>query len=168
MFIFLQSDGWLLIPILLILGFISLASQPVLLATVQDHLPNHRALGNGFYLALGFIARPIATVIIGALGDGFGLQTAFYVATVVGLLTFPFIWRLPEVPSGTFSLMREVGSFRKFQGTPFNRNSPPSAQRQSPTLLPPPGPLPHQRAVFQARRPGICKLPLHHRAAVFS
>ena len=97
MFVFLQVEGWVLVPILLILGFISLASQPVLLATVQDHLPNHRALGNGFYLALGFIARTVATIIIGALGDGFGLQAAFYVATVVGLLTFPFIWRLPEV-----------------------------------------------------------------------
>jgi FSR family fosmidomycin resistance protein-like MFS transporter len=96
MFIFLQVDGWLLVPVLLALGFISLASQPVLLATVQDHVPNHRAFGNGIYLALGFIARPVATVIIGALGDGFGLQNAFYFATVIGLLTAPFIWTLPD------------------------------------------------------------------------
>ena len=101
MFIFLQIDGWLLVPVLVALGFISLASQPVLLATVQDHVPNHRAFGNGIYLALGFIARPVATVIIGALGDGFGLQTAFYVATVIGLLTAPFIFTLPNPEPAT-------------------------------------------------------------------
>ncbi len=50
MLLFLQVEGWLVIPILLVLGFTALSTGPVMLAMVQDQLPNNRAVGNGIYL----------------------------------------------------------------------------------------------------------------------
>lgn len=95
---FLQVQGWLLVPILIALGLTSLSAQPVLLAIVQDHLPDHRSAANGAYLAMSFLVRSLATVAIGALGDRLGLQAAFFWSAMVGLLSVPFVLTLPPDP----------------------------------------------------------------------
>lgn len=77
MLIFLRVDGWLLVLALLGMGFTSLAINPVLLATVQDHLPENRAVASGLYISTGFLARSLTVLLVGVLGDRFGLHAAF-------------------------------------------------------------------------------------------
>ena len=99
MLLFLQVEGWLVIPILLVLGFTALSTGPVMLAMVQDQLPNNRAVGNGIYLMIAFLVRPVALVIIGYLGDQFGLNQVYWWSAIVSLLAVPFILLLPEKES---------------------------------------------------------------------
>lgn len=98
--LFLNLQGWWLVPVLLLLGFTSLSSTPVLLAMVQEHLPEHRAVGNGVFMLISFALRPIAILSIGFMGDRFGLTSAFYISAVVALLAIPAIMALPATPHG--------------------------------------------------------------------
>jgi FSR family fosmidomycin resistance protein-like MFS transporter len=103
MFVFLNVDGWLLVPVLLGLGFTTLSTSPVLMAMVQDHLPNNRAAGNGLYMLSNFLVRPLAMVSIGYIGDRVGLHSAFLWSALISLLAIPAILKLPEKPQATES-----------------------------------------------------------------
>ena len=96
MLIFIQVRGWLVVPVLIALGLTVLSSQPVLLAIVQDTMPNHRAVANGTYIAMSFLVRSVTTVIIGAIGDRYGLSTAFFWSALVAVLALGGIWSLPK------------------------------------------------------------------------
>ncbi len=92
----LKAQGWLIIPALLLLGFSALSSQPVMLAIIQDQLPDQRALANGFFLAMSFVMRPIAAVVIGILGDWLTLRHAFLVTVFITLGSLVAVRWLPE------------------------------------------------------------------------
>jgi len=94
-FAFLAVDGWARFPILLVVGFTTLSTIPVLMALVQESFPENRALANGVYMAMSFVIRSGAVVIVGALGDLFGLSLAYVVSAVISLLGLPFILLLP-------------------------------------------------------------------------
>ncbi len=96
MFVFLGLKGWTRFPTLLVLGFTSLSLTPVVMALVQESVPQNRALANGIYMALNFIIRSGVVVLVGALGDLFGLRLAFTVSAATPLLGVPFIFLLPE------------------------------------------------------------------------
>jgi FSR family fosmidomycin resistance protein-like MFS transporter len=98
MLLFLSISGWLQAPVLLLLGFTALSATPVMLAMVQESLPNHRAVGNGLFMVISFALRPISTLAVGALGDRFGLHTAFVWSAWVSLLAVPAILALPRHP----------------------------------------------------------------------
>jgi FSR family fosmidomycin resistance protein-like MFS transporter len=97
MLIFLNVQGWLLIPVLLALGFTALSTAPVFLAIVQESLPNNKALANGLFLSITFLARPVAAYILGFIGDSFGLQSAYFLSAIISLIAIPAIFFLPNV-----------------------------------------------------------------------
>lgn len=97
MLVFLGVQGWLLVPVLLALGFTTLSTAPVLLAIVQENLPHNRALANGVFLSITFLARPVAAFILGLIGDSFGLQSAYFISAVISLVAIPAIFFLPKV-----------------------------------------------------------------------
>jgi FSR family fosmidomycin resistance protein-like MFS transporter len=96
MFAFLAVDGWLHVPVLLLLGLSTLSVGPVIMALVQESLPENRALANGVYMALSFVLRSGVVVVIGAIGDLLSLRTAFTVSAVAPLLGLPLILFLPQ------------------------------------------------------------------------
>jgi FSR family fosmidomycin resistance protein-like MFS transporter len=98
MFIFLNTSGWLLVPVLIFLGFTTLSTVPVMLAMVQDHLPDNRAFGNSILMFITFLARPISILAIGMIGDQYGLRIAFTTGAIVSLLAIPAILILPKDP----------------------------------------------------------------------
>jgi FSR family fosmidomycin resistance protein-like MFS transporter len=100
MFVFLAVKGWMQFPLLLILGFASLSVTPVIMALVQESFPENRALANGVYMALGFVLRSGVTVVMGAMGDLFGLRWAFTASAFVTLLGIPLIFVLPRMRGG--------------------------------------------------------------------
>lgn len=94
--LFLLIRGWLLVPLLIVLGLMTLSTTPVLLAIVQEHLPNNRAAANGLFMAMAFSTRTVAVLGIGIIGDRTGLQTAFVVGAIIAFLTVPVIAWLPS------------------------------------------------------------------------
>lgn len=96
--VFVNLQGWLSLPVLIMLGFVALSVQPVMMALVQDHFPNHRSVANGFYLSMAFIFRSLTGVLIGILGDRFGLRVSFYWIALLSLTAIPFLYFVPEAP----------------------------------------------------------------------
>ena len=92
---FLMVQGWLRFPLLLLLGFTSLSVTPVIMALVQESFPENRSLANGIYMSLNFVLRSGVVVIVGAIGDLFGMRLAFFVSAGLTLLGLPFVLRLP-------------------------------------------------------------------------
>jgi len=82
----------------LLLGFLNLSFQPVMLALTQDHFPQSRSVANGLYMALSFISLSIASIIIGVLGDRFGLHGAFLWSAVISLFALPVLLLIPKTP----------------------------------------------------------------------
>jgi FSR family fosmidomycin resistance protein-like MFS transporter len=95
MFVFLAVHGWVQLPILLVLGFSALSIAPVVMALVQESLPENRALANGVFMSLSFIIRSGAVVVLGALGDLFGLRLTFTASAAISLLGLFLIPLLP-------------------------------------------------------------------------
>ncbi|MBN2147815.1 MAG: MFS transporter [Anaerolineales bacterium] len=95
-FAFLALPGGWLIPLLIILGFLSLSTQPVLLALVQDHLPEHRSVANGVYMAYSFIMQSTSAFLIGALGDQLGLRSTFFWMALLSLTAALGVLLLPK------------------------------------------------------------------------
>jgi FSR family fosmidomycin resistance protein-like MFS transporter len=94
--IFLRASGWMVIPVLILAGLFILSSQPILLAIIQDQLPNHRSIGNGLFMTICFICLSISAVGIGVLGDRIGLRQAFLWIGLIGLLASPLVILIPR------------------------------------------------------------------------
>jgi FSR family fosmidomycin resistance protein-like MFS transporter len=95
MLAFLVVEGWLRFPLLLVMGLTALSVTPVIMALVQESFPENRALANGVYMALNFLIRSGAVVIVGAMGDLWGMRPSFMVCALVMLLGLPFLLLLP-------------------------------------------------------------------------
>jgi FSR family fosmidomycin resistance protein-like MFS transporter len=95
MFAFLVTSGWVRFPLLLVLGLTSLSVTPVIMALVQETFPENRALANGIYMALSFGIRSSVVVLVGGIGDLWGMRPAFMVSAVIPLLGLPFLLLLP-------------------------------------------------------------------------
>jgi FSR family fosmidomycin resistance protein-like MFS transporter len=93
--LFLAVQGWLRVPVLLLLGFALLSTTPVIMAIVQESFPQNRALANGIYMAVSFLLNAVTVVAVGVLGDAFGLRAAFAISAGVALIGLPLVWRLP-------------------------------------------------------------------------
>ena len=66
-----------------------------MLALVQEHNLSSPAAANGFFMMASFMARSSVVVIVGLLGDVFGLEATYICSAVLGLLGIPFILMLP-------------------------------------------------------------------------
>ncbi|RUA15803.1 MAG: MFS transporter [Clostridia bacterium] len=93
---FLFAPGWMLIPLLILLGMTSISTQPVILALVQDLFPDNRAVANGSYMALSFALRAVGIWAIGLTADAYGLVPAFLLSALVGLLASPSVLFIPK------------------------------------------------------------------------
>ncbi len=94
--LFLYQNTWTRIPLLLLMGFTVISTTPVLMAAVQESFPENRAMANGVYMCLSFVIRSVATIIIGALGDFYGLKIALTAASLCMLAGSPIVFLLPK------------------------------------------------------------------------
>ncbi len=98
--IFLAVQGAARLPLLILMGFFTLAMTPVIMALVQESYPENRALANGIYMALSFTIRSGAVIVLGLLADGLGMPTAFAISAGLALLGAPAVALLPARNSG--------------------------------------------------------------------
>ena len=94
---FLNTTQWLQLGFLILAGLLSLSAQPVMLALVQDHLPNHRSVANGFFMAFSFLFQSFASLLIGVMSDRADLRTAFFYVILISLVSVPVIFFLPRL-----------------------------------------------------------------------
>lgn len=92
----LFNSGILMIPILVLMGFILFASGPVLLALVQDTDSEHPAFVNGIYMTINFALGSLLVLLIGILGDNIGLQNTYKICATISIGSVPFVIMLPN------------------------------------------------------------------------
>lgn len=96
LFLFLNSSDAAQIPLLIALGLTAIPTTPVVLALVQDHFPDSRALANGILLAANFLTRASAVWIVGWMADTVGLETAYFWSGWIAFLAVPGLYFLPS------------------------------------------------------------------------
>jgi FSR family fosmidomycin resistance protein-like MFS transporter len=88
--------AWVQIPSLMVLGLATLSITPVIMAMVQESFPENRALANGAYMAFSFLSQSVAVLILGAVGDRFGLSTSFALSGIAPLAGLPLLGLVPN------------------------------------------------------------------------
>ncbi len=96
LFVFLESQGWVLFPALVVLGFAALSTGPVVMAMVQESCPENRAFANGIYMGGGFALRGLAMLLLGMMGDAYGLRRAFEVSAVLMFAGVLLVFKIPK------------------------------------------------------------------------
>ncbi|MGQ9517591.1 MAG: hypothetical protein ACUVT1_09995, partial [Anaerolineae bacterium] len=97
--LFLALRGWWRFPALILLGFANIATLPTLMAFILERFPHIRATANGVYMALTFMSASVAVLALGAMGDAWGLRTAYFISAGCGVLALPFVGWLTRVPA---------------------------------------------------------------------
>ncbi len=95
MWAFITSSQILMIPLLIIMGFLLFASGPVILALVQETNTERPAFINSIYMSISFGIGSLMVLIVGILGDKIGLQLTYQICAVVAFASIPFIFILP-------------------------------------------------------------------------
>lgn len=92
------ATGWARVAVLPLLGFFALSTTPVLMAWVQESYPDNRALANGIYMMMAFVIRAVVVVILGRVGDAYGLGQGLLISAIVMVAGIPFVFLLPGEP----------------------------------------------------------------------
>ncbi len=82
------------IIILALLGLSVFATNPVLLALVQDSSSNMPTFMNSIYMSINFGVSSFMVFVIGYLGDSYGLKTTYIVSALIALIAIPMIFIL--------------------------------------------------------------------------
>ena len=96
MWLFVVIDGPFRLVVLAALGFASLATAPVLMAIVLENAGDNLAAANGTYFMVSFAARGLVLLAVGAMGDAFGLNTAYLWCSALAAVGVPFLFLLPS------------------------------------------------------------------------
>ncbi|ROL57574.1 MFS transporter [Bacteroidetes/Chlorobi group bacterium ChocPot_Mid] len=96
MLIFVFSKGWLLFPILIILGLLVFAVSPVVMAYVFENEKEYPATANSIFMALNFGVGSIVALFIGFLGDSIDLDMTYISTALLSLIGLPFILKMPK------------------------------------------------------------------------
>lgn len=91
MWLFILFGDILMIPILILMGFFFFASNPVMLAIVNEIKSERPAFINGVYMTINFVISAITVTLAGALGDFVGLDLMYKIVSLFPLMAIPFI-----------------------------------------------------------------------------
>lgn len=91
MFLFVNSEGWLSLVFLVLLGFFVFAPGPVLIALVQDRSKEFPVFMNSIYMTVNFITAASAVFFAGVMGDWLGLERMYFISSILALGSIPFV-----------------------------------------------------------------------------
>ena len=95
MWAFITANNVLMIPLLIIMGFLLFASGPVILALVQETNTERPAFINSVYMTINFGIGSLTVLIVGILGDKIGLELTYQICAALAFISIPFIFILP-------------------------------------------------------------------------
>ena len=96
MWLFILWGDVLMVPILILMGFFFFASNPVMLAAINEIKSERPAFINGVYMTINFAISAFTVTLVGALGDFIGLDTMYKVVSFFPLMAIPFILVLKQ------------------------------------------------------------------------
>jgi FSR family fosmidomycin resistance protein-like MFS transporter len=79
MTIFMLASSAFILPLLGAMGFFLFASQPVLMASVQDTNTNMPSFMNSLYMGINFGISSLVVLCVGLLGDSIGLAQTYWI-----------------------------------------------------------------------------------------
>ncbi len=92
--LFILSSGILSFILLLLLGFLVFAFNPVLMALVNTLKSDFPTFLNGVYMTITFLTSAITITLVGILADYFSLETTYFISALLGFLTIPFVLKV--------------------------------------------------------------------------
>jgi FSR family fosmidomycin resistance protein-like MFS transporter len=92
----LMPIGPLTLVVLAMSGVALLSAGPVQLVLMQELLPQNRSAAVGLSIFVVTLTGALGSIVVGALGEAIGLQTALVLGAGAALLAVPFIALLPE------------------------------------------------------------------------
>jgi len=95
MIVFVFSSGWVVFPILIILGLLVFAVSPVIMAYVLENEKEYPASANSIFMTLNFVSGSLIALLFGFLGDAINLDTTYIISAVLSLVAVPFILKMP-------------------------------------------------------------------------
>ncbi|MCD4772860.1 MAG: MFS transporter [Bacteroidales bacterium] len=96
MWLFLNLNGYFVIPFLILLGFFLIAQGPVLLAIINDVNSDRPAFINSIYMTTNFGINALVVIFVGVLSDLFSLEIMFKFSAIFALGAIPFVFMLPK------------------------------------------------------------------------
>ncbi len=93
MLLFIYAEGTFTFVLLILLGVFLFGTTPVMLAEINDLKSERPAFLNGIYMTINFGGGAITIMIIGALGDLFGLEESFLISAILGFAAIPFVFK---------------------------------------------------------------------------
>lgn len=97
MLLFLITSGWIMIMMLILLGFLLFAMTPINLALVQDNCNEYPASANSIYMTINFVISSGTALLFGFLGDIISLDKTYYISLAMSLVSIPFVFMLPKI-----------------------------------------------------------------------
>ncbi|MEA3317631.1 MAG: MFS transporter [Bacteroidota bacterium] len=89
--LFVFAEGYLVLPLLILLGFLMLSYTPILLAMLMDIKTNQHTFLNSIFMTITFISGSLTSLIIGLLSDYIGIINTFKIAAAISILSIPFV-----------------------------------------------------------------------------
>jgi len=96
MLLFVYSSGIFVYPLLALLGLFLFAVTPIFLAIINETVSERPAFLNGLYMTINFGTGAITVLLIGFLGDLFGLEITYKISALLGFAAIPFILRIKK------------------------------------------------------------------------
>jgi FSR family fosmidomycin resistance protein-like MFS transporter len=96
--VFLRSQGWQVLPVLVFIGFFLISTGTIFMALVQDTFQHHRSTSNSFLILINFMSNALMLIIVGVIGDTYGLELAYLIGAGAGILSIPAMNLLPSKP----------------------------------------------------------------------
>jgi FSR family fosmidomycin resistance protein-like MFS transporter len=90
------ADGGIALVLALLAGALTGGSHSLIVATTQRLMPTGKGLASGAALGFIFGMGAVATLVIGALADAFGLVAAFQIVAAVTVGASALAWFLPD------------------------------------------------------------------------
>jgi FSR family fosmidomycin resistance protein-like MFS transporter len=95
MLMFIYTESFLFIPLLIIMGFINFSINPLLLAMIQENESEYPASANSIYMTINFVINSVVVFLFGFLSDYISLKGVYLAAAIASFIGIPFVLMLP-------------------------------------------------------------------------
>ena len=82
---------------IILLGFFSASTTPVILAYIHEKKFSYPAIVNGIYMTMNFLLGSISVFLFGYISDRIGIDKALYVFVFLAFIVIPLVYLLPEI-----------------------------------------------------------------------
>jgi len=96
MFFFLHASGFLLFIVLILTGFFLVSPTPVFLAIIHELDTKHLPFVNSIFMTISFLLNSLMLLMVGILGDHWGLDKTYLVSGFTAFFAIPFALMLPK------------------------------------------------------------------------